>query len=139
MSLILNSATLVTSQVAMLIDTLSNFLPWIALVTSQVAMLIDTLSHFLPWIALVTSQVAMLIDTLSHFLPWIATKLKIITDRRQLVVLVRCAFSDRNLHSMMPLVPTPARLKLLHACVQWHSFRVFTPLTVSDCEITSKH
>jgi hypothetical protein len=24
---------------------------------------------------------------------------------------VRCAFFDRNLHSMMPLVPTPARLK----------------------------
>jgi carboxylesterase type B len=25
--------------------------------------------------------------------------------------LVKCAFSDRNLHSRMPLVPTPARLK----------------------------
>jgi hypothetical protein len=25
--------------------------------------------------------------------------------------LVRCAFSDRNLHSRMPLVPTPARFK----------------------------
>jgi hypothetical protein len=24
---------------------------------------------------------------------------------------VRCAFFDRNLHSRMPLVPTPARLK----------------------------
>jgi hypothetical protein len=28
---------------------------------------------------------------------------------------VRCAFSDRDLHSRMPLVPTPARLK--RACV----------------------
>jgi hypothetical protein len=28
---------------------------------------------------------------------------------------VRCALSERNLHSRMPLVPTPARLKLLHA------------------------
>jgi hypothetical protein len=27
-------------------------------------------------------------------------------------------FSTRNLHSRMPLVPTPARLKLLHACDQ---------------------
>jgi hypothetical protein len=31
------------------------------------------------------------------------------------VAVVRCAFSDRNLHSRMPFVPTPARLKLLHA------------------------
>jgi hypothetical protein len=30
----------------------------------------------------------------------------------------RCAFSDRNLHSRMPLVPTHVRLKLLHACGQ---------------------
>jgi hypothetical protein len=29
---------------------------------------------------------------------------------------VRCMFCDRNFHSRMPLVPTPARLKLLHAC-----------------------
>jgi hypothetical protein len=28
----------------------------------------------------------------------------------------RCAFSDRNLHSRMPFVPTPTRLKLLRAC-----------------------
>jgi aryl-alcohol dehydrogenase-like predicted oxidoreductase len=28
---------------------------------------------------------------------------------------VRCAFFDRNLHSRMPLVPTPARL--MRACV----------------------
>jgi hypothetical protein len=39
---------------------------------------------------------------------------------------VRCAVFDRNLHSMMPLVPTPARLKLLHAYNQWHSSRVST-------------
>jgi hypothetical protein len=42
---------------------------------------------------------------------------------------VRCAFFDRNPHSMMPLVPTPVRLKLLHACEQsWHSSRVVTLL-----------
>jgi hypothetical protein len=29
--------------------------------------------------------------------------------------LARCAFFDANLHSRMPLVPTPARLKFLHA------------------------
>jgi aspartate/methionine/tyrosine aminotransferase len=31
---------------------------------------------------------------------------------------VRCAFLGRNLHSRRPLVPTPARLRLLHACDQ---------------------
>jgi hypothetical protein len=31
---------------------------------------------------------------------------------------VRCAFSDRNLHSRMPLDPTHVRLKLLPACDQ---------------------
>jgi hypothetical protein len=36
---------------------------------------------------------------------------------------VRCAFSDRILHSKMPLDPTHVRLKLLHACDQWHSSR----------------
>jgi hypothetical protein len=39
---------------------------------------------------------------------------------------VRCAFFDRNLHSRIPMVPTPARLKLLHACDQCHSSRVPT-------------
>jgi hypothetical protein len=48
---------------------------------------------------------------------------------------VRCAFSDGNLHSRMPLVPTPARLKLLQACDQWHSSRKFTPLTGSHCKL----
>jgi sialate O-acetylesterase len=38
-------------------------------------------------------------------------------------------FFDRNLHTRVPLVPTPARLKLLHACDQWLSSWVFTPLT----------
>jgi hypothetical protein len=38
-------------------------------------------------------------------------------------------FSDRNLHSRMPLVLTPARLKFLHVCDQWQSSRVFTHLT----------
>jgi hypothetical protein len=39
---------------------------------------------------------------------------------------VRCAFSDIILRSRMPLDPTPARLKLLHACDQWHSSREST-------------
>ena len=29
---------------------------------------------------------------------------------------VRCAFFDWGLYSRMPMVPTPARLKFLHAC-----------------------
>jgi hypothetical protein len=41
---------------------------------------------------------------------------------------VRCAFFDGNLHLRMPLVPTPDRLKLLHACDQWHSSREVTAL-----------
>jgi hypothetical protein len=43
---------------------------------------------------------------------------------------VRSAFFDRKLHSRMPLVPTSARLKLLHACDQWNSSRVVAPLPV---------
>ena len=39
-----------------------------------------------------------------------------------------CSFGQK-LQSRISLVPTPARLKLLHACDQWHSSRVFTPLT----------
>jgi hypothetical protein len=39
---------------------------------------------------------------------------------------VWCSFSDRNVHSRMPLVPTNVHLKLLHACYQWHSSRVST-------------
>jgi hypothetical protein len=35
-------------------------------------------------------------------------------------------FSTDILHSRMPLVPTPARLKLLQACDQWYSSRVST-------------
>jgi hypothetical protein len=38
-------------------------------------------------------------------------------------------FFDRYVHSRMPLVPTPARLKLLHVCNQCHSSRGFVPLT----------
>jgi hypothetical protein len=34
----------------------------------------------------------------------------------------------------MPLVPTPTRLKLLHACDQYHSSWVFTPLTSWHCK-----
>jgi hypothetical protein len=52
-----------------------------------------------------------------------------------LVNSVRCAFSDRNLHSRMPLDPTHVRLKLLHACDQWHSSRKFTPLTCLHCKL----
>jgi hypothetical protein len=33
----------------------------------------------------------------------------------------------QDLHSMMPLVPAPAHLQLLHACDQCHSSRMFTP------------
>jgi hypothetical protein len=43
-------------------------------------------------------------------------------------LLVRCAFFDRNLHSRMPLVPTPA-------CDQCHSSRKFTFLTGSHCKL----
>ena len=46
---------------------------------------------------------------------------------------VRCTVFG-NLHSRMPLVPTPALLKLLQACDQWHfseSSRAFTSLTGS--------
>jgi hypothetical protein len=42
--------------------------------------------------------------------------------------LVRCSGFNRKLHSRMLLILTPARLKLLHACDQWHSSRVFTLL-----------
>jgi hypothetical protein len=46
---------------------------------------------------------------------------------------VRCGeFSDGNLHSRMPLVPTPLLLrlmKLVHTRGHWHSSRVCTPLT----------
>jgi hypothetical protein len=38
-------------------------------------------------------------------------------------------FFGRKSHSRMPLEPMHVRLKLLHACDQWHSSRVFTPLT----------
>jgi hypothetical protein len=36
---------------------------------------------------------------------------------------VGCAFLERTLHSRMPFVPTHARLKLLHACDQYHSLK----------------
>jgi hypothetical protein len=45
----------------------------------------------------------------------------------------RCAVFDRNLHSRMQLAPTPARLKRVHACDQWHSSRVITHLTGWHC------
>ena len=40
-------------------------------------------------------------------------------------VVVPCAFFNKNLHSRMPLDPTLARVKLFHACDQWHSFQEF--------------
>jgi hypothetical protein len=44
---------------------------------------------------------------------------------------------DRNLHSRMPLVPTPARLK---RCDKWHSSRVstFLPVRTVICVQTLK-
>jgi hypothetical protein len=36
---------------------------------------------------------------------------------------------------MMTLAPTPVRLKLLYACDQWHSARVFAPLTGRHCKL----
>ena len=36
-------------------------------------------------------------------------------DRHDSSVKVRCAFVGRNMHPRMPVVPTPARMKLLHA------------------------
>jgi hypothetical protein len=37
---------------------------------------------------------------------------------------------QQKLHSRLPLDPTHVRLKLLHACDQWHSSRKFTLLPV---------
>jgi hypothetical protein len=48
---------------------------------------------------------------------------------------VRCSFFDRNLHSRMPLGPTPARLKRLHACDQWRASWVSTCFTSSHCKL----
>jgi hypothetical protein len=51
---------------------------------------------------------------------------------------VWCSFFGRNLHSRMPLYFTPLlRLKLLHACDQWHSSLVLEcslPLTSWHCK-----
>jgi hypothetical protein len=43
------------------------------------------------------------------------------------LIKARCAFFGRNLQSRLPLDPTHVRLKLFHACDQWHSSRMFTP------------
>jgi hypothetical protein len=58
--------------------------------------------------------------------------------RQAYAACVRCAFSDTGLHSRMPLDPTHVRLKLMHACDQWHSSRVSTALTCRHCKL-SKH
>jgi hypothetical protein len=47
-----------------------------------------------------------------------------------LIMGARCAFSDKQLHSRMPLDPTHVRFNSEHACDQWHSSRGSTPLTV---------
>jgi hypothetical protein len=49
--------------------------------------------------------------------------------------MVRCAFFEIKLHSRVPLVPTSARLKYLHAWDHWHSSRVFAPLTGCHCTL----
>jgi hypothetical protein len=41
----------------------------------------------------------------------------------------RYGVRNRNPHARMPLVPTPARLKLLHTCDQCHLSRMFSPIT----------
>jgi Cu/Zn superoxide dismutase len=51
------------------------------------------------------------------------------------MAVVWCALFGRNLHSRIPLARTPARLKLLHACDQCHSSRVFTPLIGWHCKL----
>jgi hypothetical protein len=51
----------------------------------------------------------------------------------------RCLFSNRNLHSMMPLVPTPARLKLLQACDQYHSSRAVHYRLLFALSMASQH
>ena len=52
---------------------------------------------------------------------------------------VRCAFFGRKLHSRMPLVPTPARFKLLQACAQWHSSRASTASYRFTLQIAPKY
>jgi hypothetical protein len=50
---------------------------------------------------------------------------------------VRCAFFGIHLHSRMPLVSMPARLKLLHASDQWHSSQVSTASYRCHCKLCS--
>jgi hypothetical protein len=62
-----------------------------------------------------------------------------LTQRGLKNVFARCAFSDRNLHSRTPLVPTHVCLKRT-SCDQWHSSRVFTllPVDTMNCVATLK-
>jgi serine/threonine-protein phosphatase 2A regulatory subunit B' len=57
--------------------------------------------------------------------PMLFKKLGDCIEDTHFMVSVRCAFSNRILHSRMLLVPTPLLLclKLLHACDQWLSSR----------------
>jgi Zn-dependent M16 (insulinase) family peptidase len=50
------------------------------------------------------------------------------------------SFFDWILHSRMPLVPTPARSKVLHACDQWDSSgdSTFLPVHAVNCVQTLK-
>jgi hypothetical protein len=60
------------------------------------------------------------------------------SDCRNVARIVRVygvRFFDRKFHSRMSLVPTPARLTLMHACDQQHSSRVFTSFTGWYCKL----
>jgi hypothetical protein len=70
-----------------------------------------------------------------HSLRWLEAVCSIpwaIESLRTTVPLVRCAFSDRILHSRMPLDPTHVRFSTLEAnmCDQWHSSRESIALTI---------
>jgi hypothetical protein len=52
---------------------------------------------------------------------------------------VRSSGFDRNLYARVPLVPTPARLKFLQACDQWHASRVSAAFLPFIPQILPKH
>jgi hypothetical protein len=66
-----------------------------------------------------------------------ASNLRLCTFRLRPRRTVRVLY--RNLRSEMPLVPRHARLKLLHACDQYHSSRVFTTSYRLALHTPSKH
>jgi hypothetical protein len=87
-----------------------------------------------PAVALVASNRTCRIDQHGSDGRWVVTRRDTTSEKRNQGK-VRCAFFGRNLHSRMPLDPTHVRLKLLHACDQWHSSRKFTPLTGLHCKL----